>query len=85
MEVVAIGGGTGLSTLLRGLKQYVARPPRFQPDISRLTTVVTVTESRRSAPACSQEDHVARHDPRRLAQIVLDLAGRRTEQWSALA
>ena len=50
MEVVAIGGGTGLSTLLRGLKQYVAR-----------------------------------HDPRRLAQIVLDLAGRRTEQWSALA
>jgi uncharacterized cofD-like protein len=27
LRVVAIGGGTGLSTLLRGLKQYVATPP----------------------------------------------------------
>ncbi len=26
LRVVAIGGGTGLSTLLRGLKKYVARP-----------------------------------------------------------
>src|SRR6185312_12691153 len=28
LRVVAIGGGTGLSTLLRGLKQYVAAPDR---------------------------------------------------------
>jgi len=28
LRVVAIGGGTGLSTLLRGLKQYVATPDR---------------------------------------------------------
>ncbi|MEO6982473.1 MAG: gluconeogenesis factor YvcK family protein [Edaphobacter sp.] len=28
LRVVAIGGGTGLSTLLRGLKQYVAVPDR---------------------------------------------------------
>ncbi len=27
LRVVAIGGGTGLSTLLRGLKRYVAPPP----------------------------------------------------------
>jgi len=27
LRVVAIGGGTGLSTLLRGLKRYVAAPP----------------------------------------------------------
>ena len=26
LRVVAIGGGTGLSTLLRGLKRYVAAP-----------------------------------------------------------
>lgn len=47
MKVVAIGGGTGLSTLLRGLKLHVAEPARpalFQPHISRLTAVVTVTD-----------------------------------------
>ena len=47
MKVVAIGGGTGLSALLRGLKFYVdeaARPAAFQPAISRLTAVVTVTD-----------------------------------------
>jgi len=47
MKVVAIGGGTGLSTLLRGLKHYVgqvARAAAVQPTISRLTAVVTVTD-----------------------------------------
>jgi len=47
MKVVAIGGGTGLSALLRGLKLYVAdaaRPAAFQATISRLTAVVTVTD-----------------------------------------
>jgi len=28
LRVVAIGGGTGLSTLLRGLKRYVVMPER---------------------------------------------------------
>ena len=28
LRVVAIGGGTGLSTLLRGLKRYVVTPDR---------------------------------------------------------
>jgi 2-phospho-L-lactate transferase/gluconeogenesis factor (CofD/UPF0052 family) len=28
LRVVAIGGGTGLSTLLRGFKRYVAAPER---------------------------------------------------------
>jgi uncharacterized cofD-like protein len=47
MKVVAIGGGTGLSTVLRGLKHHVnepARPARYRPIISRLTAVVTVTD-----------------------------------------
>jgi uncharacterized cofD-like protein len=47
MKVVAIGGGTGLSTVLRGLKPHVsepARPARFRPEITRLTAVVTVSD-----------------------------------------
>jgi uncharacterized cofD-like protein len=46
---VAIGGGTGLSTLLRGLKRYVAAPPggsplQLQPLIQELCAVVTVSD-----------------------------------------
>jgi len=55
LRVVAIGGGTGLSTLLRGLKRYVAAPqgtnPVVHPDykhlpclIRDLTAIVTVTD-----------------------------------------
>jgi len=54
LRVVAIGGGTGLSTLLKGLKHYVAPlPERFAanpalaPDkvtISELCAVVTVSD-----------------------------------------
>ncbi len=47
MKVVSIGGGTGLSALLRGLKHHVherTRPARYKPAISRLTAVVTVTD-----------------------------------------
>ena len=59
LRVVAIGGGTGLSTLLRGLKRYVPNPsgslplPQREPDaqpnesfctIRDLAAVVTVTD-----------------------------------------
>jgi uncharacterized cofD-like protein len=47
VKVVAIGGGTGLSTFLRGLKHHVrevTNPTPLQPEISRLTAVVTVTD-----------------------------------------
>lgn len=47
MRVVAIGGGTGLATVLRGLKQYLAgpsRPLRGKASIESLTAVVTVTD-----------------------------------------
>lgn len=48
MRVVAIGGGTGLSTLLRGLKTYVAQPSNpvgIPPaEVSDLAAIVTVTD-----------------------------------------
>ncbi|HXR15596.1 MAG TPA: uridine diphosphate-N-acetylglucosamine-binding protein YvcK [Terriglobales bacterium] len=50
LRVVAIGGGTGLSTLLKGLKCYVspsAERPALKsgkPEISDLCAVVTVTD-----------------------------------------
>ena len=50
LRVVAIGGGTGLSTLLKGLKRYV-RTATHEPEahpagaaVSDLTAIVTVTD-----------------------------------------
>lgn len=47
LRVVAIGGGTGLSTLLKGLKAYVMSPAQAasgQPIIRELCGVVTVSD-----------------------------------------
>ena len=47
LRVVAIGGGTGLSTLLKGLKRYVTSPAAAaagQPTIRELSGVVTVSD-----------------------------------------
>src|ERR1700730_10820255 len=51
IRAVASGGGTGLSTLLRGLRRYVASPHQSSADcqdapcvISDLAAVVTVTD-----------------------------------------
>jgi len=48
LRVLAIGGGTGLSTLLRGLKRYTAGPEEppwaTSSQISSLCAVVTVTD-----------------------------------------
>jgi uncharacterized cofD-like protein len=42
---VALGGGTGLSTVLRGLKQHIGDPKRrIERPISDLAAVVTVTD-----------------------------------------
>jgi uncharacterized cofD-like protein len=46
-RVVAIGGGTGLSTLLKGLKKYTVRATEVPPEgqfISDLTAIVTVSD-----------------------------------------
>jgi uncharacterized cofD-like protein len=42
LNIVAIGGGTGLSTLLRGLKTYVVAEGAWS--IARLAAIVTVTD-----------------------------------------
>jgi uncharacterized cofD-like protein len=50
MNIVAIGGGTGLSQLLSGLKEHVGRADsapedwQYSPSISDLTAIVTVTD-----------------------------------------
>lgn len=48
LRVAAIGGGTGLATLLKGLKRYVIDPLDPAPGngmaISRLSAIVTVTD-----------------------------------------
>ena len=52
LRVVSIGGGTGLSTLLRGLKRFVAAPSAYttqihhtvRPFIRELSAIVTVTD-----------------------------------------
>src|SRR5438309_9607312 len=47
LRVVAIGGGTGLSTLLKGLKRYVMTPdtaPAGQPTIRERSGLVTVSD-----------------------------------------
>src|SRR6184192_4114314 len=47
LRVVAIGGGTGLSTLLKGLKRYVDGPSAAVENsfrITELSAVVTVTD-----------------------------------------
>jgi uncharacterized cofD-like protein len=46
VRIVALGGGTGLSTVLRGLKEYVAAPSEdgSSHPISDLAAVVTVTD-----------------------------------------
>jgi len=45
LRVVAIGGGTGLSTLLKGLKKYTAGPECAEtPRICELYAVVTVSD-----------------------------------------
>ena len=58
LRVVAIGGGTGLSTLLRGLRRHVAVPGRageMRGQISDLAAVVTVTDDGGSSGRLRQD------------------------------
>src|ERR1700682_3388030 len=62
LNVVALGGGTGLSTLLRGLKEYVTRrrenPTNLLKPISDLTAVVTVTDDGGSSGRLRRENRI---------------------------
>jgi uncharacterized cofD-like protein len=53
LNIVAIGGGTGLSTLLRGLKAYVNADGAWS--IARLGAVVTVTDEGGSSGVLRKE------------------------------
>ncbi|MBI2677407.1 MAG: uridine diphosphate-N-acetylglucosamine-binding protein YvcK [Candidatus Koribacter versatilis] len=62
LRVVAIGGGTGLSTLLKGLKRYVVAPGQAPatgaPAIGSLTAVVTVTDDGGSSGRLRKEFNI---------------------------
>jgi uncharacterized cofD-like protein len=62
LNVVALGGGTGLSTLLRGLKELLTRrrdepASRLQP-IHSLTAIVTVTDDGGSSGRLRRENRI---------------------------
>jgi uncharacterized cofD-like protein len=59
VRIVALGGGTGLSTLLRGLKEHVARRrEHLKRPISDLAAVVTVTDDGGSSGRLRREYRV---------------------------
>src|ERR1700746_3365319 len=61
-RIVALGGGTGLSTLLRGLKEHVVRRPDDLPTaerpISDLAAIVTVTDDGGSSGRLRRENRI---------------------------
>jgi uncharacterized cofD-like protein len=60
VRVVALGGGTGLSAVLRGLKEHVAERGKSSPvrPIADLTAVVTVTDDGGSSGRLRREYRV---------------------------
>jgi uncharacterized cofD-like protein len=61
-RIVALGGGTGLSALLRGLKEHVVRgddtTPTPQRPISDLAAIVTVTDDGGSSGRLRRENRI---------------------------
>jgi uncharacterized cofD-like protein len=62
LRVVALGGGTGLSALLRGLKQNVVRRSDHHPTLARpitdLAAIVTVTDDGGSSGRLRRENRM---------------------------
>ena len=65
-RIVALGGGTGLSTLLRGLKERVVRRPdelaTAERPISDLAAIVTVTDDGGSSGRLRRENRILREE-----------------------
>jgi uncharacterized cofD-like protein len=61
-RIVALGGGTGLSALLRGLKQHVVRGgdknPNAERPIADLAAIVTVTDDGGSSGRLRRENRI---------------------------
>lgn len=61
-RIVALGGGTGLSTLLRGLKEHVFRrtdePASAERPIADLAAIVTVTDDGGSSGRLRRENRI---------------------------
>jgi uncharacterized cofD-like protein len=61
-RIVALGGGTGLSALLRGLKEHVVRGddknPNAERPISDLAAIVTVTDDGGSSGRLRRENRI---------------------------
>jgi uncharacterized cofD-like protein len=62
LRVVALGGGTGLSALLRGLKEHVVRRSDQHPTVKRpitdLAAIVTVTDDGGSSGRLRRENRI---------------------------
>jgi len=63
LRLVAMGGGTGLSTLLKGLKRYVKPPGEIAPTagggvVGELSAVVTVTDDGGSSGRLRREFNI---------------------------
>jgi uncharacterized cofD-like protein len=62
LRVVALGGGTGLSTLLRGLKEHVVRRsdqlPSLERPVTDLAAIVTVTDDGGSSGRLRRENRI---------------------------
>src|SRR5215468_1314023 len=55
LRLVAIGGGTGLSTLLSGLKQHVYKNQNEEPWLESLSAIVTVSDDGGSSGRLREE------------------------------
>jgi uncharacterized cofD-like protein len=62
LRIVALGGGTGLSTLLRGIKELVSRRrdelPTLDRPVSDLAAIVTVTDDGGSSGRLRRENRI---------------------------
>jgi uncharacterized cofD-like protein len=62
LRIVALGGGTGLSTLLRGLKEHILRrsdeEPTTQHPIADVAAIVTVTDDGGSSGRLRRENRI---------------------------